>query len=104
MKDYVNIIELFRKNPEMPCFLQASDLLNMAHQLVEEVREEYERQQNVKDLEKREEYLSPETVMSICHISRATLYRLRKAKLLFPVMVGGQLRYRRQDLTDYLNR
>lgn len=104
MNEYVKIIELFRKYPEMPCFLQASDLLDFSHQLVEEVREEYERQQNVKDLEKREEYLSPESVMSICHISRATLYRLRKAKLLLAVMVGGQLRFRRQDLTDYLNR
>lgn len=104
MIDYVKYIELFRENPDMPCVLRAKDLLGFSNQLVQEVRDEFEREQKVLAEKTEDELLTPETVMSIGHISRATLYRLAKAKILVPVWVGGQRRYRRQDMYNYLNR
>ena len=84
--------------------IQAGDLEHFSDHLINRVREEFMRQQQIVLEQKEDELLSPETVMSIGQISRATLYRLDKAKILIPVWVGGQRRYRRSSLLQYLNR
>ena len=104
MKDYVNYIELLQENPDMPCVLRAKDLLGFGNQLIQDVRNEFDREQKVLAGKTEDELLTPETVMSIGHVSRATLYRLAKAKILVPVWVGGQRRYRRKDLDKYLQK
>lgn len=45
----------------------------------------------------------PEMVKNLLSISESTLYRMAKAKILIPVFVGGQKRYRRSDLDKILN-
>lgn len=42
-------------------------------------------------------------VKNLLSISESTLYRMAKAKILIPVFVGGQKRYRRSDLDKILN-
>ena len=53
--------------------------------------------------EKKEEYFTPEMVKTLLSISESTLYRMAKAKILIPVFVGGQKRYRRSDLDKILS-
>ena len=104
MKDYVNYIDLFRENPDMPCVLRANDLLGFSNQLVQEVRDEFEREQKVLAEKTEDELLTPAAVMNIAKISRATLHRIAKAGSLVPLWVGGQRRYRRMDLDKYLQK
>lgn len=104
MTDFVKYIDLFRDNPDMPCVLRATDLLGFSNQLVQEIRDEFEREQKVLAEKTEDELLTPEAVMAIAKISRATLYRIAKARILLPIWVGGQRRYRRKDLDKYLQK
>lgn len=59
-----------------------------------EARQDFERERAAIAEEKKEEYLTPEMVKTLLRISESTLYRMAKAKILIPVFVGGQKRYR----------
>ena len=86
----------------MPCVLRAKDLLGFSNQLVQDVREEFTREQKVLAEKTEDELLTPEEVMAIAKISRATLNRIAKAGILLPTWVGGQRRWHKHDLDTFL--
>lgn len=49
-------------------------------------------------LDKGDELLTSEMVKGILQISDSTLYRLAKAKILTPIYVGRQKRFKRSDI------
>ena len=78
-------------------------LEEVARELLAEARQDFERERAAIAEGKTEEYLTPEMVKTLLRISESTLYRMAKAKILIPVFVGGQKRYRRSDLDKILS-
>lgn len=97
------INDVIREYPGTMFCIQAGELGHFSDQLIDRIREEFKRQQQIMANQKEEELLSPEKVMSIGHISRSTLYRLTKAGILVPVWIGGQRRYRQSDIQEFIN-
>lgn len=99
----LDLFEILREFPETTLSVHAGDLGHFARELLAEARQDFERERAAIAEGKTEEYLTPEAVKSLLSISESTLYRMAKAKILIPVFVGGQKRYRRSDLYKILN-
>ena len=95
----VDIIRLAKECPGTVIAVQASDLAEGARRLVDEVRADIERQEARKAAA---ELLTTEQVMHLLKVSEPTLWRWRKAGYLMPVAVGGQLRYKSQDVEEIM--
>lgn len=102
--DKINVYELLRQCPEATISVKLSELGLFAKQLVAETRNEFERQQIAIAHEKAESYLTSELVKEKLCISESTLYRMCKAKILQPIWVGGQKRYRLSDINKIVER
>lgn len=98
-----DILEILREFPETSLTIHAGDLNHFARQLLAEARQEFERERAIAAQEKTEDYLTSEMVKTLLRISESTLYRLAKTKILTPVFVGGQKRYKRSDIEKLLN-
>ena len=92
----LDLFELLREFPEATLTVHAREPLA-------EARQDFERERAAIAEEKKEEFLTPEMVKTLLRISESTLYRMAKAKILIPVFVGGQKRYRRSDLDKILS-
>ena len=103
MDKQLDLLELLRVFPEANLTVHAGDLGHFARELLAEARQDYERERAAIAEENKEEYLTPEMVKTLLRISESTLYRMAKAKILLPVFVGGQKRYRRSDLEKILS-
>ena len=99
----LDLFELLREFPEANLTVHAGDLGHFARELLAEARQDFERERAAIAEEKKEEFLTPEMVKTLLRISESTLYRMAKAKILIPVFVGGQKRYRRSDLDKILS-
>ena len=99
----LDLFELLREFPEATLTIHAGDLGHFARELLAEARQDFERERAAIAEGKTEEYLTPEMVKTLLRISESTLYRMAKAKILIPVFVGGQNRYRRSDLDKILS-
>ncbi len=99
----LDLFELLREFPEATLTVHAGDLGHFARELLAEARQDFERERAAIAEEKKEEYLTPEMVKTLLRISESTIYRMAKAKILVPVFVGGQKRYRRSDLDKILS-
>lgn len=99
----LDLFELLREFPEATLTVHAGDLGRFARELLAEARQDFERERAAIAEGKTEEYLTPEMVKTLLRISESTLYRMAKAKILVPVFVGGQKRYRRSDLDKILS-
>ena len=99
----LDLFELLREFPEANLTVHAGDLGHFARELLAEARQDFERERAAIAEEKKEEYLTPEMVKTLLRISESTLYRMAKTKILLPVFVGGQKRYRRSDLDKILS-
>lgn len=99
----LDLFELLREFPEATLTVHAGDLGHFARELLAEARQDFERERAAIAEGKTEEYLTPEMVKTLLRISESTLYRMAKAKILVPVFVGGQKRYRRSDLDKILS-
>ena len=99
----LDLFELLREFPEANLTVHAGDLGHFARELLAEARQDFERERAAIAEEKKEEYLTPEMVKTLLRISESTLYRMAKTKILIPVFVGGQKRYRRSDLDKILS-
>ena len=97
----LDLFELLREFPEATLTVHAGDLGHFARELLDEASQDFERAAIAEG--KTEEYLTPEMVKTLLRISESTLYRMAKAKILVPVFVGGQKRYRRSDLDKILS-
>ena len=51
-----------------------------------------------------EALLTVSQVLAILHVSRSTLYALRRARLLPSVQIRGSVRFRMQDVHAYIDR
>ena len=94
----INIIELMRHCPRATVCLTISELGTFAKQLIAESRDEFERERIAAAQDKAELYLTSELVKEKLSISDSTLYRMCRAKILRPIWVGGQKRYRLSDI------
>ena len=99
----LDLFELLREFPEANLTVHAGDLGHFARELLAEARQDFERERAAIAEGKTEEYLTPEMVKTLLRISESTLYRMAKAKILVPVFVGGQKRYRRSDIDKILS-
>ena len=99
----LDLFELLREFPEANLTVHAGDLGHFARELLAEARQDFERERAAIAEEKKEEYFTPEMVKTLLSISESTLYRMAKAKILIPVFVGGQKRYRRSDIDKILS-
>ena len=99
----LDLFELLREFPEANLTVHAGDLGHFARELLAEARQDFERERAAIAEGKTEEYLTPEMVKTLLRISESTLYRMAKTKILIPVFVGGQKRYRRSDLDKILS-
>ncbi len=100
----INIIELIRQCPDATVNLKVAELGMFARQLIAESRNEFERERIAIAQDQAESYLTPELVKEKLCISESTLYRMCKAKILQPVWVGGQKRYRQSDIDKIVAR
>ena len=103
MDKQLDLLELLREFPEATLTVHAGDLGHSARELLAEARQDFERERAAIAEGKTEEYLTPEMVKTLLRISESTLYRMAKAKILIPVVVGVQKRYRRSDRDKILS-
>lgn len=98
MNNSLDIMELLARCPNATVNIQASDLGVFARKLVAESRQEFERERATIEAGRAEVFQEPETVKAALKISESTLYRWAKSKILVPIWVGGQKRYRQSDI------
>ncbi len=91
----VDIIRLAKECPGTVVAIQATDIVEANRRLVDEVRTFLE-QEAVRKASSC--LLTKEQVMKRLNVSDSTLWRWRKAGYLVPVEVGGQVRYKSQDI------
>lgn len=93
----VDIIRLAKECPGTIVSVNVSDLHEGARRLVDEVRAALEKEAARKASSK---LLTRAEVIERLSISAETLWRWKKAGYLVPVEVGGQLRYKSQDIDE----
>ena len=98
MNTKLDVMELINRCPGAIISIGAADLRSFARQLIAESRREFERERIAIEAGKAENYLEPETVKSMLKISESTLYRMAKSKILEPVWIAGQKRFRQSDI------
>lgn len=94
----MDLMELINRYPGLTLSVGAGDLGKFSRQLIAEIRREFQREQAAIEAGKAEIYLEPETVRTMLRISESTLYRMTKSKILEPVWIAGQKRFRQSDL------
>ena len=94
----LDLIELLKQCPDATLQVTASDLGIFSRKLIAETRREFERERAAIEAGKAENYLEPETVKAMLKISESTLYRMAKSKILEPVWIAGQKRFRQSDI------
>lgn len=94
----LDLLEILREFPDTTINVRAGDLAHFARQLLDEAMQESRHKRAVDILDKGDELLTSEMVKGILQISDSTLYRLAKAKILTPIYVGRQKRFKRSDI------
>ena len=92
------------EHPNTIICLKAGDLGLFARELAAEFHQTAEQIAQKNKEASRESLLDAEEVQAFLGISYSTLYRLSKAKILVPIWVGGQRRWRQSELERYLRR
>lgn len=98
MKNFID--KITNQYPEFTINLKVSDLIACNRQLIEEVRQEFERQ--AKEV-KPESYLTPDQTASFLNVTKTTLWRWAKKDYLTPIEIGGKRRYKMSDIKNLLN-
>ena len=98
MNTKLDVMELINRCPGAIISIGAAELRSFARQLIAESRREFERERAAIEAGKAENYLEPETVKAMLKISESTLYRMAKSKILEPVWIAGQKRFRQSDI------
>lgn len=93
----IDIIRLVKECPGTVIAVQVEDLAAANRRLVDEVRADMEREAGRKAASV---LLTKEQVISRLNISGTTLWRWGKSGYLVPVTVGGQLRYKSEDIDE----
>ena len=95
MKEEKNLIsELLQQHPDTVLQIRLADLNNFGKKLVNDVHAEFVRQQEAMKSADTETYLSAERAEAMLDVSSSTLYRLRKAKIIDSVLIGGRRRFK----------
>lgn len=95
----IDIIRLAKECPGTVVAVQANDLAEAGRRLVDLVRVEVEKEAGRKAAST---LLTKEQVISRLNVSETTLWRWKKRGYLIPLAVGGQLRYKSQDIEDIM--
>ncbi len=99
----INITELAKAAPDVTFHVQARDLENFGKNLLSMSRAEFAQQQVALNKTVLEPLYSADEVKAAWKISDSTLYRWSVRGFLVPIIVGGEKRYRKQDLDRILN-
>ena len=99
----INICEIVEAAPDVTFHVQARDLENFGKHLLSMSRAEYTQQQVSLNKAVLEPLYSADEVKVAWKISDSTLYRWAGRGFLVPILVGGEKRYRKQDLDRILN-
>lgn len=94
----LDLIELIKQCPGTSINVTAGELGTFARQLIAETKREFERERASIEAGKSEKFLEPETVKSMLKISDSTLYRMGRARILEPVWIAGQKRFKQSDI------
>lgn len=98
MNTKLDLLELIKHCPGITISIGAAELGMFAKQLIAEARREFERERAAIEAGKVEIYRDPEEVKTMLKISDSTLYRMAKSKILEPVWIAGQKRFRQSDI------
>lgn len=98
MNTKLDLLELIKYCPGTTISIGAAELGMFAKQLIAEARREFERERAAIEAGKAEIYRDPEEVKTMLKISDSTLYRMAKSKILEPVWIAGQKRFRQSDI------
>lgn len=90
-----NLVRILKTNPDIKIKLEVDsrDLMRFALDMMEAGRIEAENKARAVD-----GFLTAEQVEELFQISSSTLRRLRVKKILSPVWIAGNRRYRKQDV------
>lgn len=88
-----SIYDFVTAHPDVTLGIKGGDLLAFGRRLIAE-----EKEARVEEPESLEEFLTAEQVMTMTQVSESTLRRWRTKKILCPVWIAGNRRYRRQDV------
>lgn len=100
MVNIINVLEMIRDYPGTILCLKADDLGHFADELISKSREKFLRERSQEE-SSNDKYFTADEVKKIYNISESTLYRLGKAGLLVPSMIGGQRRYSKVSLDNF---
>jgi len=100
----LDLIELIKQCPGTSISIGAAELGMFAKQLIAEARREFERERAAIEAGKAELYRTPVEVLEMLSISSSTLYRMSISKILEPIWVAGQKRYRQSDIDKMVRR
>lgn len=98
----MNIKDLITSNSNavVNIVVSADDLKEFRLSIIEDVRTEIKNQVSRNDEKKS---LTPKEVCQRLQITRSSLWRWEREKMLVPVRVGGKVRYRSSDIEKLLN-
>lgn len=97
-----DLFEMAAKMPNAIFQINAGDLCEFAHRLINEAAAVARLQMERADLSK--ELLTIDEVAAQLKVSKMTLHRWDKSGVLCKIEVGGQRRYRRSDVEALANR
>lgn len=94
-------LKLLKENPELAKSLKfemsGADMIGLAEMCINRGRQEKQ------ELIKQEEYLTPQQLADILHVSLVTLWSWDKKGITRPLRIGNAKRYRRSDLEKILS-
>lgn len=81
------------EHPDVTLAIKAGDLFDFSRRIVAE-----EKEACAMESDSLEVFLTAEQVMAMTQVSESTLRRWRVGKILSPVWIAGNRRYRKQDV------
>lgn len=100
----ININELAMAYPDVTFHVHARDLAHFGRQLISDTRAALRQEMACLDKDKLEPLFSTDEVKAALKVSDSTLHRWAGKKYLVPIIVGGEKRYRQQDINRILNK
>lgn len=89
-----NFYDFVMDHPDVTLGIKACDLLAFGRRLIAEQKDACAAEES----ESLEVFLTPEQVIEMTQVSESTLRRWRVGKILSPVWIAGNRRYRKQDV------
>lgn len=95
----MDLTQLVKQVPGVMVTISAKDLIETQNRLIEHARREWETQKKDNEVSG---VMTREQVLRVLNVNQSTLWRWKKAGYLVPIQVGGQSRYKADDINAIL--